>query len=168
MSQAMPTHGFHWLTQEGIDGLDVTQISDDSETGYILEVDLHYPEELHDEHNDYPLAPEKMTVTHEMLSPYAKDLLDVLNLPQSSVEKLVPNLRDKKKYVLHYRNLKQYLSLGLKLERVHRVMAFHQSPWLKEYIDFNTEKRKEAKNDFEKDFWKLMNNSGRTLFTYLC
>lgn len=165
MSQALPTHDFHWLTQKEIDSLDVTQVNDDSAVGYILEVDLQYPEELHDQHNDYPLAPERMTVTDEMLSPYAKDLLEKLKLPQSSVQKLVPNLQDKKKYILHYRNLKLYLSLGLKLERVHRVMSFQQSPWLKEYIDFNTEKRKEARTDFEKDFWKLMNNAvfGKTM-----
>ena len=70
-----------------------------------------------------------------------------------------------KKYVLHKENLKLYLSLGLKLKRVHRVLQFSEKPWLKEYIDFNTEKRKEAKNSFQKDLFKLMNNSvfGKTM-----
>ncbi len=131
----------------------------------MLEVDLEYPQELHDHHNEYPLAPEKVKVTEDMLSPYAKKLLEDLDLKGTSTEKLIPNLNSKKKYVVHYRNLKLYLSLGMKLTKIHKVVTFRQTPWLKQYIYFNTEKRKMAKNDFEKDFFKLMNNAvfGKTM-----
>ena len=131
----------------------------------ILEVDLEYPQELHDLHNDYPLAPEKVKVSNNMLSAYYKKIAEKYNISIGLVSKLIPTLRDKKEYVLHYRNLQLYLDLGLKIKKVHRVLKFDQSPWLKQYIDFNTEKRKHAKNSFEKDFFKLMNNSvfGKTM-----
>ena len=96
----------------------------------ILEVDLKYPESLHDLHNDYPLA---FTI--------------------NKVDKLIPNLRNKKKYVIHYENLKLYERLGLKITKIHRGIKFEESAWLKEYIDLNTELRTKAKNNFEKDFF---------------
>jgi hypothetical protein len=144
---------------------DPSSIEEESDTGYILEVDLAYPAELHNLHNDYPLAPESMNISEDMLSDYSKKLKQKLNIGNSNVPKLVPNLYDKTKYVVHYRNLKFYLEQRLKLTKIHRVIQFKQSPWLKSYIDFNTEKRKNAKSDFEKDFFKLMNNSvfGKTM-----
>ena len=156
MSQPLPTHGFYWT-----DSVDVTVVSDDADEGYILEVDLEYPTSIHDIHSDYPLAPESLTVTSDMLSPYCQELSHNCH----SVEKLVPNLVPKTRYVVHYRNLKQYMSLGMVLTKVYRVLAFQQSSWLKSYIDLNTEKRKAATNDFQKDFFKLMNNSvfGKTM-----
>ncbi|XP_041377266.1 uncharacterized protein LOC121389682 [Gigantopelta aegis] len=165
MSQPLPVRGFHWLNETNIEQLDIAQVPDDASEGYILEVDLDYPHELHDLHNDYPLAPEKLKVTEEMLSTYAKQLLDELNLKGTSTEKLIPNLLPKDKYVVHYHNLKFYLSLGMKMTKIHRVMAIEQQAWLKAYIEFNTEKRKAAKNYFQKDFFKLMNNSvfGKTM-----
>ena len=93
MSQSLPTGEFDWLTEQEIVDLDNTNVADDNEEGYILEVDLHYPSELHDLHNDYPLAPEKMKISPEMLSPYCKDLSECLNLRGGAVPKLVPNLR---------------------------------------------------------------------------
>ena len=111
----------------------------------ILEVDLEYPKKLHDLHNDYPLAPEQIEV--------------------NKVEKLIPNLWNKKKYVIHYENLKQYLNLGLKLIKIHRGIKFEESQWLKKYIALNTDLRTKARNEFEKDFFKLLNNSvfGKTM-----
>ena len=116
-----------------------------SSSGCILEVDLEYPKEHHDLHNDYSLAPERLNV--------------------AGVEKLIPNLCDKKNYVVHHKALKQYESFGLKITKIHRGIKFKESAWLKPYIDLNTELRTKAKNDFEKDFFKLMNNSvfGKTM-----
>ena len=165
MSQYLPTGGFRWLTQKQINNLDISKKKEDSKKGLILEVDLEYPEELHDLHNDYPLAPEKVKVTKDMLSEYCKNISEKYNISTGLVSKLIPTLGKKEKYVLHYRNLQLYNDLGLKVTKIHRALEFNQSPWLKQYIDFNTEKRKNAKNVFEKDFFKLMNNSvfGKTM-----
>ena len=165
MSQYLPTGGFKWLKQNKIDNLDIKKYDKENKKGIILEVDLEYPEKLHDLHNDYPLAPEKVKVTDNMLSNYCKKIADKYNISTGLVYKLIPTLSKKEKYVLHYRNLQLYIDLGLKLTKIHRVLEFDQSPWLKQYIDYNTEKRKNAKNDFEKDFFKLMNNSvfGKTM-----
>ena len=165
MSQYLPTGGFRWLDEEEVNDLDVDNIPEDGSKGYILEVDLEYPEELHGAHDQYPLAPEKILVTDDMLSSYSKRLKDKFDMGSSKVPKLIPNLMDKTKYVVHYRNLQLYLRLGLKLKKIHRVIEFNQAPWMKEYIDFNTLHRQNASNPFEKDFFKLMNNSvfGKTM-----
>ena len=165
MSQYLPTGGFRWMNQKQIDNLDLNKYHDESKKGLILEVDLKYPNKLHNLHNDYPLAAEKIKVTDNMLSKYCKKISDKYNISTGLVNKLIPTLNNKEKYVLHYINLKLYIKLGLKLKKIHRVLEFDQSPWLKQYIDYNTEKRKNAKNDFEKDFFKLMNNSvfGKTM-----
>ena len=137
MSMKLPTHGFKWMNKYELNNLE--------NYSCILEVDLEYPNELHDLHNDYPLAPEQIEV--------------------NNVEKLIPNLRDKERYVLHYKKLKQYLDLGLELTCIHRGIKFEESEWLKPYIDMNTKLRTKANNNFEKDFFKLMNNSvfGKTM-----
>ena len=165
MSQYLPTGGFKWMTQKQIDNIDLAKYKEDSKNGLILEVDLKYTQDLHNFHNDYPLAPEKVKVTDSMLSNYSKRIADKYNISTVLVYKLIPTLSNKEKYVLHYRNLQLYIDLGLKVSKVHRVLEFNQSPWLKQYIAFNTEKRKNAKNAFEKEFFKLMNNSvfGKTM-----
>ena len=108
------------------------------------------------------LSPKQISILRELYE--QKGLTSEFRVGESH-EKLIPNLRDKQKYILHYRNLKLYLSLGMVLTKIHRVLTFKQAPWLKEYIDFNTVQRTAACNDFEKDFFKLMNNSmfGKTM-----
>ena len=164
-SQYLPTDGFKWLTEKEINKIDLAKYKEDSKKGVILEVDLEYPQELHDLHNDYPLAPEKMKVKKEILSPYCESIRGKFNISIGLVYKLIPTLNKKEKYVLHYRNLQLYTDLGLKVQKVHRVLEFNQSPWLRQYIDINTQKRTQAKNSFEKDFFKLINNSvfGKTM-----
>ena len=151
MSQSLPTGGFKWMsniTKEKV--MNILEKANSSMTnmgkkGYIFEVDLEYPKELWKSHNDYPLAPEKIKV--------------------GGVEKLISHFKPHKKYVIHYRNLRQCLELGLRLTAVHRGISFEQSPWMEPYIRKNTELRKTATNSFEKDFFKLMNNSvfGKTI-----
>ena len=164
MSQPLPTGGFKWV--DGCDKLaeTITEHPADSREGYILEVDLEYPGELHNVHNAYPLAPERMVVKKEWMSEYQHELLDA-GVASSEVEKLVPNLYNKNSYVLHYRNLQLYLSLGMKLTKVRRALRFQQSRWMEPYIRLNTELRKKATSGFEKDLFKLMNNSvfGKTM-----
>ena len=93
-----------------------------------------------------------------MLSKYCSDIVTKYEIRVDEVNKLVPNLRDKIKYLVHYKNLQYYLSLGMKLIKVQRILKFKQSNWLKEYIEFNTEKRKNAASEFEKNFFKLLIN----------
>ena len=147
MSEKLPIHSFKWLSSGEMERLfnnQVVQIW--KKNPCILEVDLEYPEDLHDLHNDYPFCPEKVEC-------------------KNRVEKLIPNLRNKTKYVIHYKNLIQCLKAGLKLKKIHRGIKFIETAWLKPYIDKNTNLRTQAKNNFEKDFFKLMNNSvfGKTM-----
>ena len=139
MSKPLPVSGFKWMSAKELDNW--------RNISCILEVDLEYSKELHELHNDYPLAPENI-------------------IPEGSkVSKLIPNLQNKTKYVVHSENLKQYESLGLKTTKAHRGISFEEEAWMKAYIDLNTNLRTAATNDFEKDFFKLMNNSvfGKTM-----
>ena len=126
---------------------------------------MEYPEKLHDRHNGYPLAPESARINEEMLSEYCREIREKYNISVGRVGKLVTTLNGKEKYVVHSRNLQLYIKLGRKVKKIHRAMQFNQSPWLAEYIGFNTKMRTVAKNDFEKNFFKLMNNSafGKTM-----
>ena len=136
MSQPLPTGGFKWTD---VNPNEISELATRTDKGYVLEADVSYPKELHNPHNDLPFMCERMEI--------------------NGVEKLVPNLRDKKNYIIHIRALNQALQHGLRLDRIHRAIEFDQSSWLKTYIDFNTQLRMAATNGFEKDFFKLMNNS---------
>ena len=137
---------------------DVDSIPDISLIRYILEVDLEYCKELHDLHNDYPLCPEKIEISFDMLSKYCKDIADRYGFVGGGVKKLIPNLGDKIKYIVRYKNLLYYLSLGMKLIKIHRILSFKQSNWLKFYTDFNTKKRQKSSEEFNKGLYKLLNN----------
>ena len=151
MSQQLPTHGFKWmkdLTVENVmEILEKTNhsMSNLGKKGYIFEIDLEYPSKLWKLHNDYPLAPERIVI--------------------NGVEKLVSHFKPRKNYVVHYRALRQLLELGMKLTTVHRGIVYYQSSWMEPYIRKNTELRKVALTQSEKDFFKLMNNSvfGKTI-----
>lgn len=138
MSQYMPYGGFKW-TEPTLDGLNV--LTETSNIGHMYEVDISYPKRLHDEQNDLPFLPNN-------------------SIPVGSkIQKLMATFEEKERYVMHYRNLKQAIANGLTVKKIHRVLEFKQSPWLSKYINLNTEMRKKAKNEFEKDFYKLMNNA---------
>ena len=146
MSQKLPVNDFKWIKNTSkINEKFIKNYDEDSDKGYIFEIDINYPKRLHDLHSGLPFLPERMKI--------------------DKCKKLVCNLHDKKRYVLHIKSLKQALDYGLKLEKIHRVIEFNQKSWLKPYIDMTTELRKIAKNDFEKDFFKLMNNAvfGKTM-----
>ena len=155
MSQTLHICVFRFLQPDEIEVLgEVGELSDDAEDGYLFEVDLSYPHHLHDAHDDYPLAP-SLEIDRGMYSPAQQAVF-----PQTAPQwKLTPNVRDKSRYLVHYRNLKIYLQLGLVVTRIHRVLAFKQSTWLKTYIDFNTHQRSLARCSFLKVFFRLMNNS---------
>ncbi|KAL9962348.1 hypothetical protein ACROYT_G031442 [Oculina patagonica] len=164
MSKPLPKSGFRWKKVMPTEKEIMTK-KEHAKTGWIMEVELEYPKELHDAHDSYPLAPEKKKIDKEMYSPYQKKLMNDLELNPPNTEKLVLTLEDKTNYVVHYRNLQFYLKQGMKLKKVHRVLEFEQECWMEPYIRMNTEFRKKAKNNFEKTFYKLMNNSvfGKTM-----
>src|SRR6218665_3879404 len=171
MSEPLPMVKFRDLESPEVEAFDLKSKLANAPKGYILEVDLHYPAHLHDRHNDYPLAPEKVAVKAHMLSRYSKRLEEKLKVKYTAKmpAKLIPNFTDKKNYVVHYRNLQYYVAMGMEVVKIHKVLEFDQSKWLKPYIEFNTKQRqheaKAAAFPFEKDLFKLMNNSiyGKTL-----
>ena len=154
MSQKLPEKEFEWF--EGLTEQDIRNYTD-GEFGYFVECDLKYPNELHDKHNDYPLAPVRQCVKASMLSEHTKqlyrktyDLKSNQKIPDEKAEKLLLTLEDKDKYVVHIKMLQWYLKEGLQLKQIHRVIRFKQSNWLQPYIAFNTEKRKQAKQTSKK------------------
>ena len=119
------------VNQKEIDRFDVNSIEENSSIGYILEVDLEYPSELHKLYNDYPLVLEKLKISQNMLSNYCFSITNEYGIKIVGVNKLVPNLGNKGKYIVHYRNIQLYLSLGIKLTKIHRILKFKHSDWLK-------------------------------------
>ena len=144
MSKKLPINGCKWFDNDKtaehvINEEFIKNYNENDKKVYILEKDVKYPKKLRDLHSDLSVLPERIEI--------------------NKCKKIVCNLYDKKKYVVHINSLKQALNHGLKFKRIHRIIEFNQEAWLKPYIDMNTELRKLAKNDFEKDLFKLMNNS---------
>ena len=163
----LPLHDFEmfdkseWTDEEAQEILRrILNTPDDDEVGYIVEVDFSYPDSLHELHSDFPLARTKDAIDECWLSEYQSSLLADMQIKKPpQVKKLIQTLFDKQNYTLHYQTLKLYVELGLVLTKLHRVLSFKQQKWLAPYVQLNTEKRKQAKNKFEEDFFKLMVNS---------
>ncbi|XP_065180407.1 uncharacterized protein LOC135810966 [Sycon ciliatum] len=162
MCQSMPTSEFAWCDKNLSE---ILAHPVDSSTGFIVECDLEAPSSLHYYFNDYPLAPEVMRTFSDKLSPYQQALVEELKVSAVDGVKLTPSLLPKSKYVLHYRTLQLYSRLGMVVTAVHKVLGFQQSAWMAPYINLNTALRTRATTDFEKSFYKLMNNSvfGKTM-----
>ena len=146
MSEKLPLDGSEWVDDiSEIDENFIKKYDEDSNLGYFIKADIKYPKELHNKNSDLLFLPERMKV--------------------NKCAKLVCNLYDIIDYVDHIRTLKQALNHDLKIKKIHRVSKFNQSAWLKSHIDMNTGKRKNAKNDFDKDLYNLMNNAvyGKTM-----
>ena len=158
MIQDLPFGGFKFLNDKEINSLNLDSIAKNSPIGYILEEDVEYCEALHDSYSDYPLSPEKIEVSNDMLPKHCKDIADRYQIKDGGVKILIPNLGDKFEYVVHYKNLQYYLSLGIKLVKIHRILSFKQNNWLKKNIDFNTDKRKKSTDEFSRSYFKLMVN----------
>ena len=165
LSSKMPIKDYRWLTESEIIALALLDIDTDGDYCYILEVDLHYPDNLHDAHNCYPLAVESKIIQESDLSPFNQEFLKEHKQKFNPTRKLCPDFKDKIKYVCSLKNLQFYLRHGLQLKKVHRVLTAYQTAFMKPFIDFNTEKRTNATSDLEKDLFKLMNNScyGKTI-----
>ena len=152
MSKPLQYKNFKWSDNLTLDPKNL-------QTG-IYEADIEIPKELHDKFLDYPLCPEIKSINEDMLSEYQKYLNDKLNIKYNEKDKkLILDLLPKKNYKVYCKNLEYYLKLGLKVMKVHRILTFDEKPFLKEYIDLNTELRKKSKNDLQKDLFKLMNNA---------
>ena len=148
MSQKLPVRNFKWIEKGDISKFNedfIKNYDENSDKGYIFEVDVKYPETIRMLHSGLAFLPERMKI--------------------NKCTKFTCTIQNKENYIIHIRALKQAINHGLKLEKVHKVIEFDQEAWLKSYIDMNTNLRKQAKNDFEKDFFKLMNNSvfGKTM-----
>jgi hypothetical protein len=170
LSNKLPTGDFKFLSREEMKTFTpqkIMQLKADDDEGYVFEVDISIPEDLHDKFDDFPVAPEKKKTCIADLSAYQIDTAEKLKIAKNTfnAEKLIADLNPKKHYKVHYNMLRTLLELGVKLDAIHRVVKFKQEAWLKEFIMWCTENRKKAKNDFEKDFYKLTVNSlfGRSI-----
>ena len=166
MQEYLPWKNFEWMSPYQLNYDFIKRLEPEGEVGCIIQCSLEYPVALHDYHSDYPLAPIKKSIPYGMLSPVARMICDKHKLKRTTdVEKLLATVEDKDFYILHYRNLQLYVSLGLRVKKIHAGIIFKQGPIMKSYVDFNSEKRAQATNKFDTDFYKLLSNSlyGKTI-----
>ena len=170
----LPVGGFKWVESVSNlcleDDIDlwsnlIMQMEDDGDKGFFFQVDLAYPKTLHDSHDDYPLCPVKMQIENYRLSEYQQNLSKQLNINLKDGEKLCLTLEDKDFYICHFTSLKLYLSLGMKLKKIHKILQFRQESWAASYIHLNTTLRINASSPFEEAMSKFFNNNmfGKTI-----
>ena len=141
---------------------DILKTPDDNEIGYFVEVNLRYPDNIKEKTKHFPFAPVNKKINPDDFSDYMKEIIPDTYTQNKT---LICDCSDKENYFIHYRMLKFYIRHGSIVEKVHNINSFKQSRWLEKYISFNTQKRIKAKNDFQKDFYKLLNNAfyGKTM-----
>ena len=144
-----PDRYWNWLEE-------ILSTPDDSEIGYFLEVNLKYPDNIKQRTRYFPYCPETKKIDPNKYNEYMNSIKPK---KYAKPRKLVCDWTDKKKYLIPYRTLKFYVRHGMVVEKIHEIISFKQSRWLEGYISFNTQKRNKAKNDFEKDFFKLLVNA---------
>ncbi len=170
MTHSLPLRDFRWMTEEELSSFDAARdVSEDEGPGFVLEVDLEYPEELHLRHNSFPLAPETVEIGQGDLSPYSLDCLATIhNTGRYKAKKLTAHFKPRRNYLVHGLNLKLYLELGMKLVRVHRGVTFYQAPYIRNFIETCTRKRMTAVTPVEQTMWKLICNSiyGKLIESY--
>ena len=166
MFKFLPRSGFKWIDPKEFSW---NKYTSNSSKGCAVEVDIEYPKKLQELHNDCPLTPDKLEIKREILCDYQLKIADLYNIRIGNAKKIVTNFFDKEKYEIHYENLQLYLRLGLKKKiYIYRVLEFNQSQWLKQCVEFNTQKIIEAEKNGDKDgkaLCKLMNNAvcGKTM-----
>ena len=159
--KSYPYATFAFSTENEISTFDVMTVDPDGDKGYFIEYDIIYSESIHDSHSDLPMIPSHLNITKDILSDVSIHLGEKHGQKSKPQTKLAPTLENKENYICHSSNLRFYLENGLILKKVHQVLSFTQSAWLKPYITLNTERRNNSKNSFEKDYYKLMKNAVR-------
>ena len=173
LSKPLPHSNFKWVDEDGIkffsDSNNILALDDNGDTGYLFNFDFVYPDSIKKATKDFPLAPVSDQMTEDMFSPFMKEYYKTLESQNQQnykpCYKLLLTQYDRHNYVAHFSILKFYLSMGLRITKIHKIIQFTQKPFLKSYIDYNTQKRTQAKNSFEKDYYKLKNNAlfGKTM-----
>ena len=160
MSESLPYDEIKF--DQNVNLEDILNTPDDSDIGYFIEVDLTYPDNIKEKTKNFPFAPENKKINPDTFNDYMKEIKPD---NYTSTEKLICDWSDKKNYLVHYRMLKFYIKHGMIIDKVYNIISSKQNKWLEKYISFNTQKRNKAKNDFEKDFYKLLNNAfyGKTM-----